>query len=95
MDISTFGLNAGVIAGIIGITTIINNLTKNNPKFTFIQEHIVLIPILLGFIAGYGVSITGQKFDIGNLIQLGISYAGVSALAYDTYKQYFKKGKDD
>lgn len=84
MEFSTFGLNAGIIAGIVGITQVVKALDRGNKYKRFY----VFVPLVLGMAAGIAMT---NPLTMGGAFTSGISYAGVAAIAYKTAKAVAKK----
>lgn len=84
MEFSTFGLNAGIIAGIVGITQVFKMADKGK-KF---KRFYVLIPLVLGGVAGVALA---EPLTAGKAITGAIAYAGVASYAYSAVKKLAAK----
>ncbi|MDD5303075.1 MAG: hypothetical protein PHS14_08185 [Elusimicrobia bacterium] len=80
MDLLQFGIDLGVIAGIIGLTQVVKGMDKAKK----LEKFYVLIPVVLGL--GAAVATT-SPLTIAGAARNGIAYAGVAALAYMARKK--------
>jgi len=80
MEFSTFGLDAGIIGGIVGIGQLVKRADVSGKWKRFY----IFIPLVLGAVAG---AVRAEPFTVGKIITGAISYAGVSAYAFDAVKK--------
>jgi len=111
MDLAGMGFDVTAIASIIGIclgikviAVNINKVNKENKakenKFTlFLENNILVIVIIVGFIAGIIMSIKNLTGNIANnvyVIARGcIAYTGGSVLFHQLYKKLFDKSEEE
>ena len=78
MDLLSLGLDAALIAGIIGLTEVVKMVLP--PAW---QKYVVIMPAILGLAVSAAVV---QPWTFAAWVVKGISYAGVSAYIYKAGK---------
>ncbi len=74
MDILTIGLNAGIIAGIIGLTEVIKKIIPVK-----LEGWVIIVPLLLGVAAAVGLT---KPLEWQGVVVNAIIYAGASTYAW-------------
>ena len=85
MDLLQLGIDLGVVAGIIGLT----QAAKSFDKGKKLERFYVLVPVLLGLIAGVALT---SPLTVAGVARAGIAYGGVAALAYMARKRLTAAG---
>lgn len=91
MELSTLGLNTGLIVGLIGLCEFIKRFDTGEKLKRFYP----LLPLLLGAGASVVMTLSEGAWDWKAFAISALTYAGVASLAYNLVKKTFFRPAED